>query len=72
MLNKIFTEFNTQGTLQTAQSYGSGHINDTYLAQTRESNCPDYILQRINPNVFTNPAALMNNVLQVTQHIQKN
>ncbi len=46
--------------------YGNGHINYTYL--TEES---DYILQRINTNVFKNPQQVMDNIERVTTHLRK-
>ena len=48
-------------------SYGNGHINDTYIVHSK----PDYILQRINKNVFTNPPAVMENILGVTEFLRK-
>ncbi len=51
---------------------GSGHINDTFLAT--ESSDPEqkYILQRINANVFGDPAAVCDNSALVLDHIKKN
>ena len=48
------------------ESYGNGHINDTYLCETR----PRFILQRINTNVFKNPDGVMENIYRVTQHLK--
>ena len=48
-------------------SYGNGHINDTYIVHSK----PDYILQRINKNVFTNPPAVMENIQGVTEFLRK-
>ncbi|MBE6541895.1 MAG: aminoglycoside phosphotransferase family protein [Ruminococcaceae bacterium] len=48
-------------------AYGNGHINDTYLVHSS----PEYILQRINKKVFTNPTAVMENILGVTQYLRK-
>ncbi|MBQ7793249.1 MAG: aminoglycoside phosphotransferase family protein [Clostridia bacterium] len=47
--------------------YGNGHINDTYVADST----PRYILQRINSNVFKNPSQVMENILNVTEHLRK-
>lgn len=47
--------------------YGNGHINDTYLVHS----VPNYILQRINKKVFTNPPAVMENILGVTKHLRQ-
>jgi Ser/Thr protein kinase RdoA (MazF antagonist) len=50
--------------------YGRGIIHDTYLV--RLSNGENrFILQRINTQVFTNPAAIMHNLELVCEHIQK-
>ena len=43
-LNKILNEFNLESEIDR---YGNGHINDTYL-----TNSQNYILQRINTNIF--------------------
>lgn len=50
----------------SAKRYGNGHINDTYLIQSNE-----FILQRINTNIFKNPYELMENIENVTQFIRK-
>lgn len=49
----------------TVEAYGNGHINDTYLCSS------EYILQRINTNVFLNPEQVMNNINAVTGHISE-
>lgn len=48
-------------------AYGNGHINDTYIVHAQ----PDYILQRINKKVFTNPPAVMENIEGVTAFLRK-
>lgn len=63
-LNKIAAQFNTY---QAISPYGDGHINDTYLAQAKEN----YILQRINRDVFQHPEQVMHNIVLVTEHIRK-
>ena len=52
--------------------YGSGHINDTYLATYYDSGSASrYIHQRINHKIFLDPAALMENFVRITAHIRK-
>lgn len=63
-LNEVLDRFDIS---MSAQSYGNGHINDTYLV---ESN-PKYILQKINSNVFKNPPQVMDNIEKVTNHLRK-
>ncbi len=48
-----------------AKEYGNGHINSTYIVD------PQYIVQRINTNVFKNPDELMNNILSVTEFLKE-
>lgn len=66
----IFKQFQTEGSLMSMEPFGSGHINDTFLAVTAQKDCPDYIFQRFNQHVFKNIPALMNNILLVTDHIK--
>ena len=54
----------------STRPYGSGHINDTYCVTFNQGGTSvRYILQRINHNIFKNPAALMENVQRVTAHL---
>lgn len=57
-LSKVLKEFNIDNDIQ---SYGNGHINDTYCSDPTK-----YIIQRINTAVFTDPYALMDNIENVT------
>ncbi len=61
-LNHILNHF-IPGT--SLSEFGDGHINDTYIVDSGE-----YILQRINTGIFTNPQALMDNVVNVTEFIR--
>lgn len=47
--------------------FGNGHINDTYLVETR----PNYILQRISTKVFPEPEKVMENIAAVLEHVKK-
>ncbi len=53
----------------SSEPYGSGHINGTFLVRCESGE--RYILQRINTTVFRDPAALMNNIALVTEHLRK-
>jgi hypothetical protein len=69
------SQFAAGGDLILAQPYGTGHINDTYLAVFEHSGAQQapisqsMILQRINHNIFKDPAALMSNIERVTTHV---
>jgi len=68
-LQAIAALFALPGRFQSAIPYGSGHINDTYALTCDEGGAPvRYIAQRINHNVFKDPASLMRNIARVTAH----
>lgn len=68
-LNKVFDLFQTDGTYSEAAPFGSGHIHDTFLVVTAEKEKDDYILQRLNNNVFKNIPELQSNIERVTRHL---
>jgi hypothetical protein len=53
----------------SATRWGVGHIHDTYLVRTRDHQ-PDYILQKINGNVFRNIPGMMQNIEIVCSHLR--
>ena len=52
----------------SCEKYGSGHINDTFLAVCE--NGSRYILQRMNHEIFTDPEGLMETIESVTSFIK--
>ena len=52
------------------EEYGHGIIHDTYLVRL-DNGAKKIILQRINSEVFTDPAAVMHNLHLVCEHIRK-
>jgi len=69
-LPDVVAKFSMKGTFAKGRPFGSGHIHDTFLVQTRENDCPDYILQRINHDIFPDVPRLMENIVRVTDHIR--
>ncbi len=61
-LNEILNKFVPGNSLS---EFGDGHINDTYMVDSGE-----YILQRINTGIFTNPQKLMENIVDVTEFVR--
>jgi len=59
--------FSIYGSYLESRPYGSGHINDTFVAAFSQAGTRvRYIFQRINQRVFKDPAALMENIQRVT------
>lgn len=72
-LESILSQFNFKGSFSDCCQFGSGHINTTYMVRY---TLPDgeeirYILQKINPNVFKDIDALMENIFSVTSFLRK-
>ncbi len=67
----LVNRFEIEGTPQSARPLGAGHINDSFLVETKENDRPDYLLQRINHNIFKDVDLLQSNILKVTKHINK-
>lgn len=63
-MKEILSKFSIDGTVQSCEPYGSGHINDTYRVETTTGAL--YILQRINTHVFPDVEGLMHNIASVT------
>ncbi len=66
-MNRNAERFQIQGTQLSCERYGNGHINETYLVKTTSGL--DYILQKINTNVFRDPDGLMANIVAVTEYL---
>ena len=69
-LQEIFGHFTAEGTYLSGEPYGSGHIHDTFLIETNESDRDNYILQRLNNKIFKNIPALQQNIERVTVHLR--
>jgi Ser/Thr protein kinase RdoA (MazF antagonist) len=66
----IIKQFQVFGDFISSERYGSGHINETYKVVMNVSGQPVlYLAQRINHNVFKNPALVQENIQRVTRHI---
>lgn len=65
--------FQFDGKPADAVSYGSGHINDTFLVHCELPGGAEkrYILQRMNREIFTRPEELMENIINVTSFLRK-
>lgn len=64
----VAARFALSGSYLEARPYGSGHINDTYVAAFSQAGTRvRYIVQRINHRIFTDPEGLMDNIVRVTE-----
>ena len=67
---QMLERFALPGGEKTAEPFGNGHINNTFLV-TAAGVKEKYILQRINSYVFVRPREVMENMLRVTEYLQE-
>jgi len=70
-LGDIIDKFEIEGSITETRKFGTGLINSTFKIISKEHDAPDYILQSINSEVFTNIPELTSNIQRITSHIQK-
>ena len=69
----IASEFSLPGLPVAVRPFGSGNINDTYLAIYRNGRSEQpAIIQKIRRKIFPEPAAVMHNLRVLSEHLQKN
>ncbi|MBQ7033206.1 MAG: aminoglycoside phosphotransferase family protein [Clostridia bacterium] len=66
-LFSIAEGFLPAGTIQKIVPLGIGNINDSFLAEGKEK----FVLQRINTDVFTDPAGVMRNIQLICAHLEE-
>ena len=69
-IRELTNLFDIYGDFLVGTPFGNGNVNDTFqLTYDQGGTRLHYTLQRINSNVFRNPAQVMENVASVTSHI---
>lgn len=66
-LKNIYCQFDTQKNVISITPFGSGHINDTFKVISEGRN---YLLQRINHEVFKDVEGLTSNLIKVTNFLK--
>ncbi len=69
-MEPIIKQFFDYQQLVSLSPFGTGHINDTYRLEIRKSGqLQTWLLQRLNHQVFRQPAAVMDNIQLVSEHL---
>lgn len=69
-IGQLARRFAPEGVVGRPESFGGGHINDTYLFVPAGRGDLRYVLQRINKVAFPRPEQVMENMLRVTDHLR--
>ncbi len=69
-IDSIAARFATEGSPGKVEVHSGGFINDSYRLVNAVKGAPDYLLQRVNHNVFKDVPLLMNNMSIVTDHVR--
>lgn len=67
-IKHVFNQFDYKFNYQSHSELNTGHINDTFLVKTDGNK--NYILQRINHNIFKNVPRLVNNKVLISHHLK--
>lgn len=67
MISSVAEKFGIYG-IKDVETCNIGHINGTFFAQSDKGRL---VVQKINHNVFKDPASLMDNIIAVTDHIRR-
>ncbi|EDM37711.1 putative desulfatase [Pedobacter sp. BAL39] len=68
---EVISQFRCDAAIDSLEAYGSGHINDTYFIKNISERGSDYLLQRINHQIFKDVAQLTENMIMVTCHLKQ-
>jgi hypothetical protein len=69
-LLSIAGKFDLKGEAYSCVPYGSGHIHDTYLLETKDKEVHRYVLQKINIFVFKKPEAVQDNIWRILNFLK--
>lgn len=71
-LIKLCRAFNVKGDFKSIETINNGHINTTFVVTfMHDEKTKKYLLQKINDYVFKQPDKVMENIIDVTTHINK-
>jgi len=71
-LLEVARRFDVGGDISSVVRHTTGHINHTYIVTAEsEHGLKRFILQRVNTDVFTEPSALMDNIIRVTETVAR-
>ncbi|MBD2439114.1 phosphotransferase enzyme family protein [Nostoc sp. FACHB-110] len=65
----IADQFTLQGQVSSVTAFGSGNINDTFLVTLDGARESQFVLQRINTQVFRQPQLIMRNMRIFSDHV---
>ncbi len=69
----IAEQFAASARVTNVHEFGNGNINDTYLVSTNTALSEEgqFVLQRINTQVFKQPKLIMQNMRAFTEHVRR-
>ena len=72
-LNEVLEAYDFGGAADSAVRFGEGHINDTFRVDVPQPGGERrrFILQRISAAAFKRPDQLMENIVNVTEYLDR-
>ena len=69
-LQEVLEQFQIEGKILEIKAHGNGHIHGTYQAINQDKDAPDYLMQKINHQIFQDVPGMMKNIQLVTEHLK--
>lgn len=69
---EIANKFSPENKVLEIDPLSSGHIHQSYLVTTSNTEIPNFVLQKVNTSVFSNPVNLENNHRKLTKFLRVN
>lgn len=70
-MEHVFEAFDADIQVKSIEPFGGGLINDTFRIRNQEEDGDDFLLQRINHEIFKDVTGLMHNMELVTQFLNE-
>jgi Ser/Thr protein kinase RdoA (MazF antagonist) len=67
----IAAHFRLPGRITAIEPLGNGNVNTTYLVVSEGEGCWQFVLQRLNTQVFRQPELVMGNLLALGDHVAR-
>ena len=72
-IEELMKRYGIEGEIILCQRNDTGHINDTHYVAiyTPEGKRREFMFQRVNTAVFTEPLKIMFNISKITDHLSR-
>ena len=67
----VASQFQPSNTIKAIEPLGNGNVNQTFLVTTNSSDVANFVMQRLNIAVFSQPKLVVQNMLALSSHVEQ-